>query len=326
MITDFMNDGAARGADVYVNNKGGNRNWPAGVGCLEKDNLKLKVIGPKWESCTTFGTSFGYLAAEEDPDYPHKKKRVEAVVHEMIEIVSRNGNFLVNIGPRADGTIPEWQVERLRAMGHWLKINGEAIYGTRYWKEYAQENENLAFTTKGKTLYAVKLAKPTAPFTIEATAGWEKSQVESVGLIGSSAAVTWKMTPAGLQITPPSDVGDSFFAWSFAIVTGQEQHHPHAIESSKGRALIGTQRVDLDGHDTMAQRNTAHPARQPFTVPDAAAVIETASRAHGFKQLPLAVEQVWTLDSQSDWQAHAHVHSNLEFKEGLASPTDSQAL
>ena len=61
MITDFMNDGAARGADVYVNNKGKNRNWPDGVGCLEKDNLKLKVIGPKWQSCTTFGTSFGYL-------------------------------------------------------------------------------------------------------------------------------------------------------------------------------------------------------------------------------------------------------------------------
>ena len=163
MITDFMNDGAARGADVYVNNKGGNRNWPAGVGCLEKDNLKLKVIGPKWESCTTFGTSFGYLAAEENPDYPHKRKTVEQVVHEMVEIVSRNGNFLINIGPRADGTIPEWQVERLRAMGNWLKLNGDSIYGTRYWKEYAQENEHLAFTTKGKTLYAIKLAKPICP-------------------------------------------------------------------------------------------------------------------------------------------------------------------
>ena len=55
MITDFMNDGARRGAEVYVNNKGRNRNWPDGVGCLEKDNLKLKVIGPKWQSCTTFG-------------------------------------------------------------------------------------------------------------------------------------------------------------------------------------------------------------------------------------------------------------------------------
>ena len=110
MITDFMNEAAARGQEVYCNNKGANRNWPDGVGCLEKDNLKLKVIGPKWQSCTTFGTSFGYLEGD-------TYKTVQGVIHEMIEVVSRNGNFLINIGPRADGTIPEPQVERLRAMG-----------------------------------------------------------------------------------------------------------------------------------------------------------------------------------------------------------------
>ena len=113
MITDFMNDGAARGAEVYVNNKGGNRNWPDGVGCLEKDNLKLKVIGPKWQSCTTFGTSFGYLEGDH-------YKSIEDVIHEMVEVISRNGNFLVNIGPKADGTIPAPQVGRLHAMGDWL--------------------------------------------------------------------------------------------------------------------------------------------------------------------------------------------------------------
>ncbi|MGB2266932.1 MAG: alpha-L-fucosidase, partial [Akkermansiaceae bacterium] len=127
MITGFMNQGAARGQAVYVNNKGGSRNWPDGVGCLEKDNLKMKVIGPKWQSCTTFGTSFGYLEGD-------RYKSIESVLHEMIEVISRNGNFLINIGPRADGTIPEPQVERLRAMGDWLAINGEAIYGSRYWK------------------------------------------------------------------------------------------------------------------------------------------------------------------------------------------------
>lgn len=74
MITGFMNQAAARGQEVYLNNKGGKLNWPEGVGCREKDNLRLAQIGPKWQSCTTFGTSFGYLEAEDAEDYPHKKK------------------------------------------------------------------------------------------------------------------------------------------------------------------------------------------------------------------------------------------------------------
>lgn len=240
MITDFMNDASARGQEVYLNNKGGNRNWPPGVGCLEKDNLKLEVIGPKWQSCTTFGTSYGYLAAEEDPNYPHHKKTPEEVVHEMVEIISRNGNFLINIGPRADGTIPQWQVQRLRVMGNWLRINSEAIYGARYWKENAQEDEHLSFTTKGKALYAIKRAKPIVAFTIKATAGWKENQVKSVRLLGSDGAVKWAMTSEGLKITPPKDLGSCHFAWSFEIVTDAEQHNPNAILNDADKALEHT--------------------------------------------------------------------------------------
>ena len=240
MITGFMNHGAARGQAVYVNNKGGQRNWPDGVGCLEKDNLKMKVIGPKWQSCTTFGTSFGYLEGD-------KYKSIEEVMHEMIEVISRNGNFLVNIGPKADGTIPAPQMERLHAMGKWLKTNSNAIYGSRYWKVCDQENEHLAFTTKGKNLYAIKLAKPTKPFTIEATAGWDADTVKSVKLLGSPAEVSWQISPAGLQISPPAELGKSNYAWSFEIVTDQEQHSPNVIVKDADKALKNTRKVDLEG-------------------------------------------------------------------------------
>lgn len=240
MITDFMNDGSQRSQEVYLNNKGKNRNWPDGIGCLEKDNLKLKVIGPKWQSCTTFGTSFGYL---ENDTYKSPKD----VISEMVEVISRNGNFLVNIGPKADGTIPQPQIDLLHEMGNWLKINGEAIYGTRYWKVNHQKNGNLAFTTKGKNLYAIALEKPILPFTIEATKGWSEEEVKSVKLLGSDAEINWRITSEGLEIIPPVILGKSMYAWSFEIETNREQHAPKAIQTDANKALEGTKKVNLDG-------------------------------------------------------------------------------
>lgn len=278
MITDFMNDGAARGAEVYVNNKGGNRNWPDGVGCLEKDNLKLKVIGPKWESCTTFGTSFGYLKGD-------RYKSIESVIHEMVEVISRNGNFLVNIGPKPDGTIPEPQMERLMAMKRWLKINGDAIYGSRYWKESEQRDEHLAFTTNGKKLYAIKLSKPESPFLITGTAGWNAEKVKSVRLLGSSADVSSQMTPQGLKIMPPADLGESDYAWSFEILTDEMQHHRNVIVRDSDQALKGTKAVDLEGRVNAGKAK--HPRMKPFTVRGSELVIETAGEADGFRKLPL---------------------------------------
>ena len=199
------------------------------------------MIGPKWQSCTTFGTSFGYLKGDQ-------YKSIERVIREMIEVVSRNGNFLVNIGPMADGTIVPEQVERLEAMGDWLRINGDAIYGTRYWKDSDQKEEHLAFTTKGKTLYAIKLEKPSEPFVITGAAGWNAEQVKSVKLLGSEAKVVWEMKPEGLQISPPADLGSSTIAWSFKIATDRGQHVPNAIQRDVDKVLEGTKKVQLDGN------------------------------------------------------------------------------
>ena len=112
-------------------------------------------------------------------------------------------------------------------MKQWLAINGEAIYGSRYWKQPEQKEDHLAFTTNGKKLYAIKLKKPEAPFVIQGTAGWAQEKIQSVRLHGSSASVSSTMTPAGLQIDPPGDLGESAHAWTFEIVTDENQHSPN---------------------------------------------------------------------------------------------------
>lgn len=105
-----------------------------------------------WEECRGIGESFGFNRNENLEQY----QTSESLVHMLVDIVSRGGNLLLNIGPAADGTIPVIMQQRLKDMGDWLKVNGEAIYGTTAWKNAPkQEDTAIHFTQKGKTLYAI---------------------------------------------------------------------------------------------------------------------------------------------------------------------------
>ena len=92
------------------------------------------ITSDKWETCMTItGTaSWGYDKSKKPEDY----WTVNALVDYLVDIVSKNGNLLLNIGPKADGTIPDIIHKRLLGIGRWLEVNGEAIYGTDYWKTY----------------------------------------------------------------------------------------------------------------------------------------------------------------------------------------------
>jgi alpha-L-fucosidase len=79
--------------------------------------------GLDWETCMTINTTWGYSK------HDHDWKSAETLIETLIEVVSKGGNFLLNIGPQADGTIPQESVERLLEVGRWLEVNGEAIYG-----------------------------------------------------------------------------------------------------------------------------------------------------------------------------------------------------
>ena len=186
---------------------------------LDIERGQLANIRPQyWQTDTSVSNkSWGYI---ENDTF----KSPEFIVHQLADVVSKNGNLLMNIGPRSDGTIPDGVQQVLRDVGSWLKVNGDAIYGTRPWKVFGEGPTHVTegsfndtnirpytpadfrFTTKGDTLYAIELGWPDKPETVIQTikahmAG--ERPVESVELIGAGK-LQFKQGEEGLHIQLPA--------------------------------------------------------------------------------------------------------------------------
>lgn len=148
------------------------------------------------------------------------------MVDDLIDIVSKNGCMLLNIAPAPDGTIPEEQKARLRGIGAWLRINGEAIYSTRPWKKFGEgptktlqghladlnfkgfTAQDLRFTQSkdGKKLYVIALGLPEDGKLVVRSLPTKDGEVKRVNLLGHSGKLVWKQTDEGLEVTLPKDV------------------------------------------------------------------------------------------------------------------------
>ncbi len=150
----------------------------------------------KWETCDSLDpTSWGYNRRLPISQYMTANELVDY----LVDVVSKNGNLLINVGPTAEGVIPPVMQQTLRGVGEWLRVNGEAIYGTRPWETF--KDGNVRFTRKGNTLYAIALEWPEEELRLTSLAGKPVLKVE---LLGSSEPIAWKAEPDALVIQPPS--------------------------------------------------------------------------------------------------------------------------
>jgi alpha-L-fucosidase len=195
--------------------------FPEGTAVFDIERGQLAGIRPIfWQTDTSVSkNSWGYV---HNQDY----KTVESIVGDLVDIVSKNGALLLNIGPRPDGTIPEPEQAMLREIGRWLAINGEAIYDTRPWKIFGEgptqvsegaftdtkrqsfTSQDIRFTTSGATLYAIALAWPNQSWTIKAlgtASDQAPGRVANVELLGSPTPLSWSQDQAGLTVAAPAE-------------------------------------------------------------------------------------------------------------------------
>jgi alpha-L-fucosidase len=226
LLAWLFNESAVK-ADVVINDRWGkdSRHRHGGYWTTEYTPGMAGIDHP-WEESRGMGFSYGYNRAER---LEHYRTGRELVIM-LIDLVSRGGNLLLDIGPAADGTIPVVMEERLTQIGDWLEVNGEAIYGTRPWKqtrqwsagevprvEYGKEFETaydvtkLAgvpepgkagieafFTTKGKDLYTIMPRWPGRRIVVKGV-----TAAKSVTLLGATGKVPFQVTSRGLVVQLP---------------------------------------------------------------------------------------------------------------------------
>jgi alpha-L-fucosidase len=213
----YYNRGLEWNKGVVLQHK--HESFPRGTALYDIERGKLNAIREDyWQTDTS--VSYKSWCYVEDDEF----KTPTTLVHDLVDIVSKNGNLLLNVGPRPDGTIPDEAAKLLLGLGEWLNINGEAIYGARHWHTFGEGSttvgeghmreredkpfgaEDIRFTTKGNSLYAICLGWPGEVVTIKSlnsVSPVKSEMIEHIQMLGSTESLSWSQSENGLQIQTP---------------------------------------------------------------------------------------------------------------------------
>jgi alpha-L-fucosidase len=203
-----------------------------GSGTLDIERGQLTEIQQRvWQTDTSLSnTAWGYI---ENDTY----KSPEFIIHMLADVVSKNGNLLLNVSPRADGTIPDEEQRILREIGAWLSVNGEAIYASKPWTRFGEgptqvvggtfqdiktrpyTAEDFRFTTRAGRLYAIELGWPTGPEALIHSITPE-IRVRGVTLLapGKPLPIAFTQAQDGLHLRLPARRPGTY-AWVYRIET-----------------------------------------------------------------------------------------------------------
>lgn len=226
----YYNRGAEWGRGVAINYK--HDAFAEGAAVFDVERGQLDEIRPLfWQTDTSISkTSWGYVR---DHDY----KTTTQIIGDLVDIVSKNGALLLNIGPKPEGTIPEAEERILLEIGDWLAINGEAIYGTRPWRIFGEgptkivegafndtkradfTAEDIRFTLKRGILYAIAFGWPeTGLLHIKSVSTTGTAAIHSVELLGCRDKLVWTCNAEGLSIhLPVRKSGSHAFVFKITI-------------------------------------------------------------------------------------------------------------
>ena len=216
IIAYYYNQAEEWGKEVAVNDRWGQVRGIFGDFYTQEYEYDVidELIDQKWENTRGMGQSFGYNRNETLEDY----LTVTELVQMLVDNVSKNANLLLNVGPKADGTIPEVQKNLLLGIGEWLEMNGEGIYGTRPWftaETKTSAGDEIRFTWKDGTLYLMLMERINDR---EISIPWVIPDKDAeISILATGEPLNWELQDQNLVIELPEQLpGQHVFVLSIS--------------------------------------------------------------------------------------------------------------